>query len=211
MDLAGARFDELRQLCTAAGDKASLAVGAAGLVMQRAYQGRMREASQLASEAWALIESLGDATLTVGLHVPLVFGKLQGAEYSEVLRWTERVVNLAHGDPAKGNFAIGSPLAHALAARAVARWCLGHPGWSDDMHRSVAMARGADPMSHVQVVGSVYFGAIPGGVITPDDSALREIEDARRIAERCCDDLVLALAQAAMGVALVQRRVGCRA
>ena len=70
VNVAGARFDELRQLCTAAGDKASLAIAMAGLVMDHAYQGRMREASQLASEAMALIESLGDPTLTVGLSFP---------------------------------------------------------------------------------------------------------------------------------------------
>ena len=45
------RFDELRELCTAAGDKASLAIAMAGLVMDHAYQDRIREASQLASEA----------------------------------------------------------------------------------------------------------------------------------------------------------------
>ena len=39
----------------------------AGLVMDHAFQDRMREASQLASEAMALIESIGDPTLTVGL------------------------------------------------------------------------------------------------------------------------------------------------
>jgi hypothetical protein len=32
-NVAGDRFDELRELCTAAGDKASLAIGMAGLVM----------------------------------------------------------------------------------------------------------------------------------------------------------------------------------
>ncbi len=67
--VAGARFDELRELCTAAGDKASLAIAMAGLVIDHAYQGRVREASQLASEAMALIESIGDPTLTVGLSV----------------------------------------------------------------------------------------------------------------------------------------------
>ena len=65
--MAGARFDELRELCTAAGDKASLAIGMAGLVIDHVFQDRMREASQLASEAMALIESVGDPTLTVGL------------------------------------------------------------------------------------------------------------------------------------------------
>ena len=67
VNVAGDRFEELRELCTAAGDKASLAIGMAGLVMDHAYQDRMREASQLASEAMALIESIGDPTLTVGL------------------------------------------------------------------------------------------------------------------------------------------------
>ena len=67
--LADARFEELRQLCTAAGDKASLAIGMAGLVIDHAYQDRLREASQLASEAMALIESVGDPNLTVGLSI----------------------------------------------------------------------------------------------------------------------------------------------
>src|SRR6185295_17405556 len=61
--VAGARFEELRQLCAAAGDKASLAIGMAGLVIDHAYRDRMREASQLASEAWILAESIGDPTL----------------------------------------------------------------------------------------------------------------------------------------------------
>ena len=67
VNVAGARFEELRELCTAAGDKASLAIAMAGLVIDHAFHGRFREASQLASEAMALIESIGDPTLTVGL------------------------------------------------------------------------------------------------------------------------------------------------
>ena len=51
VSVAGDHFDELRELCTAAGDKASLAIGMAGLVIDHAFQDRMREASQLASEA----------------------------------------------------------------------------------------------------------------------------------------------------------------
>ncbi len=51
LNVAGARFDELRQLCTAAGDKASLAIAMVGLVMDHALQDRLREASQLASES----------------------------------------------------------------------------------------------------------------------------------------------------------------
>ena len=67
VNVVGDRFDELRELCSAAGDKASLAIGIAGLVIDHVFQGRIRAASQLASEAMALIEALDDPTLTVGL------------------------------------------------------------------------------------------------------------------------------------------------
>jgi hypothetical protein len=204
-NVAGERFEELQELCTAAGDRVSLAIGMAGLVIDRAWQARIREASRLASETWALLESVGDPTLTVGLSVPVIWIKLESAQWLDVLRLSQRVIDLADGDPSKGNFGTGSPLAIALAARAVARWCLGRPGWVDDIHRAVAMARGVDPLSYVHVVGNVYFGAIPGGVLRPDDSAVREIEDAFRIAERSADDLALATARVTLGVVLVHR------
>jgi class 3 adenylate cyclase len=98
--VAGARFEELRELCTAAGDKASLAVGMAGLVMDHAYQDRIREASQLASEAMALVESIGDPTLTVGLSHVAIYAKCESAEACDVLRWSQKVIDLADGDPA---------------------------------------------------------------------------------------------------------------
>ena len=67
VNVADARFDELRELCAASGDSVSLAIGMAGLAIDYTYQDRLREASQLASEGWALTESLGDPTLTVAL------------------------------------------------------------------------------------------------------------------------------------------------
>ena len=59
-------FEELRELCALAGDKASLALGMTGMVMDHMMQGRLREASRLASEQMALLESIGDPALTVG-------------------------------------------------------------------------------------------------------------------------------------------------
>ena len=67
------------------------------------------------------------------------------------------------------------------------------------------MARDADPMSYATVVGYVYNSGIPSGGLWPDDSAVREIEDALRIAERSGDDLALAHARMALGAALVHR------
>ena len=204
VNVAGDRFEELRELCAAAGDKASLAIAMAGLVMDHAYRDRLREASQLASEAWALIESIGDATLTVGLFPPVVFAKLEAAELSEVLQWSQAAIDLADGDPAKGNFIVGSPLALAFAIRAIARFCLGRPGWRDDLQQGLAMARSADPVSYAAVVTFAYL-AISLGVLRPDDRAMGEIEAALQVAEPSSDDLALAFTKLTLGVALVHR------
>jgi class 3 adenylate cyclase len=203
--VAGDRFDELRELCTAAGDKASLVIAMAGLVMDHVYQNRMREASQLASEAMALTESLGDPRLTVGLSFTSIRAKMESGEYSDGLRWSQRVIDLADGDPSKGNFLIGSPLASAFTSRGLGRYCLGRPGWRDDLEHGLAMARSTDPMSYVVVVSFVYWPGILYGVLRPDDSAVREIEDALRTAERFGNDVVVTLARLTLGHALVHR------
>ena len=62
------------------------------------------------------------------------------------------------------------------------------------------------PLSYATVVTYVYFAGIPYGVLTPDDPAVREIEDALRIAERSGDDLALAFARVTLGLALVHRQ-----
>jgi class 3 adenylate cyclase len=205
VNVAGARFEELRELCAAAGDKASLAIGMAGLVQDHAERDRIREASQLASEAWPLIESIGDATLTVGLSFPVIYAKVESGEWPDVLRWSQRVIDLADGDPSKGNFLLGSPLALAFTTRALARYCLGHPGWRDDLRHGLDMARSADPLSYAGAVAYVYLPGLAVGVLVPDDSAVREIEDALRIAEPAADNLALDLARLTLGVALVDR------
>jgi class 3 adenylate cyclase len=205
LNVAGDRFEELRELCAAAGDKASLAVAMAGLVVDHAFHGRVREASRLASEAMALVESLGDPTLTVGLSFAAIYAKFESGEWVDVLRWSQQVIDLADGDPSKGNFIVGSPLARAFTTRAMARYCLGRPGWRDDLGHGMALARSADPASYATVATYVYFVGIPYGVLRPDDSAVREIEDSLRIAERSGDDLALSNAQMALGFALVHR------
>ena len=203
VNVTGDRFDELRELCAAAGDKASLAIGMAGLVMDHAHQDRMREVSQLTSEAMALAESVGDATLTVGLSFPLIYGKIESAEWCEVLRWSQAVVDLADGDPSSGNFLVGCPLALAITTRGMARYWLGRPGWLEDLRDGQPMARGADPASYAGVVGYTYLMGIPLGVLRPDDRALHEIEDALRIAERSSDDTVVGYIRAALALALM--------
>ena len=68
------------------------------------------------------------------------------------------------------------------------------------------MARSADPVSYAGAVGYVYLLGIPIGVLRPDDRALREIEDALRIAERSSDDVVVSFTQGTLGIALVHRQ-----
>ena len=136
------RFAELRELCSAAGDKVSLAIGMTGLATELLYAGRSREGSRLASEQMALLESIGDPTLTMGLAFIAFANWCDAGEFGELLRWSQTVIDLAAGDPAKGaGFGVGSPLAIALAWRGVARWWLGRPGWRQDLHDAVAMAR----------------------------------------------------------------------
>jgi class 3 adenylate cyclase len=203
--VAGAQFDELRKLCAAAGDKASLAMGMAGLLIEHLFQGRMREASQLASEAVAVLDSVGDPTLTVGLSFAPIYAKAERAEVCDALRWSQRVIDLADGDPSKGNFIFGSPLATALLQRANMRFWLGRSGWREDLRHGLAMARSADPLTYAGVAGYVYSVAVPVGVLNPDDFALREVEDALRIAERSSDDVAVAWTRMALGLALVHR------
>ena len=199
------RFDELRQLCSAAGDKASLAIAMAGLVVDHTFQDRVREASRLASEAITLIESIGDPSATVGLSFTPIRAKAASGEWSEMLRLSQRVIDLADGDPYKGNFLFGSPLALAFAQRATARYALGRPEWRDDLRRGLAVAHGADSLSYVTVVSYVYTAGIPAGAVSPDDSAVREIEEALAIAERSGDNLQLGVAWLTLGLALVHR------
>jgi hypothetical protein len=205
LDVAGARFEELRELCAAADDKSSLAIAMAALVIESVYQVRMREASQLASEAMALIESIDDPTLTVGLSWAAIYAKAQSGEYSDVLQLSQRVIDLADGDASKGNFIIGSPLALAFVMRGGARYFLGRPGGRDDFRHGLAMARSTNPLSYASAVTYVYWAAIAGGLLRPDDSAMREIEEGLQIAERSGHDFALAQARLTLGFALVHR------
>jgi hypothetical protein len=67
------------------------------------------------------------------------------------------------------------------------------------------MARSVDPRTYAGAVTFVYGAAIPNGVLRPDDSAMREIEDALRGAEQFGDDFALVLARLTLGLALFHR------
>jgi hypothetical protein len=204
-NIAGTRFDELCELCTAAGDKASLAIGIAGLVGEHLFRGRVRQASQRAAELMALVEAVGDPTLTVGLSAVAIGGKIRTDEMTDVLRWSDTVVQLANGDPAKGDFLISSPLAAALASRGVARCGLGRPGWREDLDQAVATMYRTELGWEPLAIAYKYAPAIPNRVLLADDSALHEIDEVLHIAERLGDDVGLGIVRFTMGLALLHR------
>jgi class 3 adenylate cyclase len=200
------RFEELRELCGLVGDKASLAVGMSGLAMELLFCGRVREASQLATEQMALLESIGDAALTIGVAFLPMAIRFDTGEFAEILRWSQTVIDLAEGDPAKGaSFGIGSPLAVALVWRGIARFWLGRPGWREDLDGAVLTAAHSDPATRAAVVSYKYGFAIPYGVLRADDSAVRAIEEAVQTAEGLSDDTALSFAKLVCGVVQVHR------
>jgi hypothetical protein len=200
------RFAELRELCSATGDKVSLAIAMTGLVTELGYAGRTREGSRLASEQMALLESIGDPTLTMGLAFVAFANWFGSGEVGELLRWSQTVIDLAGGDPAKGaGFGFGSPLAAAVAWRGSARWWLGRPGWRQDLHDAVAMVRHRDPTSRAAIIAWTYGLAIQYGVLLADDSALRASEEAVQAAAGSSNDVALSLAEYTLAVGLLNR------
>ena len=200
------RFAELRALCSAAGDTVSLAIGMTGPVAELLYSGRSREGSRLASEQMALLESMDDPTPIMGLAFGSFCTWFDGGEFGELLRCSQTVIDLAAGDPAKGaGFGVGSPLAVAVAFRGTARWWLGRPGWRQDLHDAVTMARHSTPETLASVVAWTYGFAIHYGVLRADDAAVRAIEEAVQTAEGSSNVVALSLAEYTLGVALLSR------
>jgi hypothetical protein len=199
------RFDELRELCSEAGDKVSLAIGMTGLATELLHLGRS-EGAQLASEQMALLESIGNPDLTVGLAFIAFANWFSVGEFGEILRWSQTVIDLAEGDPTKGaGFGIGSPLAIAMAFRGIARWWLGRPGWRQDLDDAVAMGRDSDPATFGVVVTWAYGTAVVSGVLRADDAMLHMIEESLRTAQRESSDIGVVFAEFSLGGALLYR------
>jgi hypothetical protein len=199
----GRRFEELQELCDRAGDKTSPAIAMTGLLAEGVVQGRIREASQLAAEHSALLESIADPTLMVGLAIGTIGVRVVTGEMQEVLRWSDTVIDLAHGDPVVGNYIMGSPLATAYATRSLARWCFALPGWRDDSERAVELARNSDPWTRAAVTFYAFGAPIACGVMVVDEAVCREIDDAHELAEAAGDDLGVSFTKYTKGLTLL--------
>jgi adenylate cyclase len=204
MSTSDAGFEELRELCAAAGDKASLAIAMGGLAAEHMIHGRVREASRTVSDVKALAEEIGDPALIVGVSAGSLAVKIVTGEMAEVHEVAQRVIDLAEGDPSKGNFiGLESPLALALASRGVARFWLGQPGWGDYFDQAAVMPEGTDPLSRAIIAYWKHGLTAAHGVRLPNDAAVREIAHALQIAERCADDIALGVARVTMAHVLL--------
>jgi adenylate cyclase len=195
-------FNELRELCTASGDRRSLAIGLNGHLTVRLFEARRREASRLADELIALLETLDDPTLAAALSLSASTVKAETAEMATVLRLTERIIGMADDDSRKNPLFIGSPLALAHALRGGARVCLGITGWKEDFREAAALAQNFNPLTRQAVTFSTYALAIPYGVLLPEERALRETAEVLAIAEHTADNTTLFVARLARGITL---------
>jgi adenylate cyclase len=197
-------FEELRELCAAAADRQSLAVGMAGLTTWQTMNAHRQEASRLADELVQLLEAIGDPTLTVALASAAMIAKQETAEMADILRFAQFVIDLAEGDPAKGKLIFESPMLLATTMRGLARWSLGIAGWKDDFDRAITAARPllTDAGTLAGVMWFMYVPAIPYGVLIPDATTLCDTAEMLAIAEQSGDDLALDLARSIHGLAL---------
>jgi adenylate cyclase len=198
-------FDELRELCVAADDERSLALGMAGQLMDRFFNGWRREASRLATEHVRLLESIGDEAMTLGLLPAAMASKHETSEIGELLRLAQRAIDLAAGDPTKGKLTTGSPLTLATAVRGLARSCLGIDGWKDDFQQAVAMARPFEAITRCAAMYYTHTIAIMNGIVVPHETTVGEAAETLPIAEQSGEDVALGLARSNLGVALVHQ------
>ncbi len=194
-------------MCTPVGDHASLVIGMTALAFEHIFYGRLREASRLASEQIALLETIDDPTTTIGAATVLISVEYETGHMTEVLRWSQTVIEFVDGNSAQRSPTIPrSPLvALALVWRGIARWGLGRDGWREDLDDAVAMAPEADPITHPSVVSWKYFDAIPHGVLRADDIAVRELEGALQIAEASGEDTSVGNLKFTLGRVLAER------
>ena len=138
-------FDELRDLCAIAGDKPSLAIGMTGPVMNTCSpRAAARHHGSRRTHRPTRVDRRSDVDGCTLLHRRLT-PSTRPPNWLKFCGGRRRVIDLADGDPNKGNSDLRSPLSACLVMRGVARWCLGIPGWRDDLGRAAVLARSADP------------------------------------------------------------------
>jgi adenylate cyclase len=197
-------FKELRDLCTAAGDQQSFAVGMVGQIVTLVLNNHRREASLLGNELTALLERIGDPSLTV-LAVGVVVARYWAAEMTECLRLSDLVIDSSGGDVTADKLVAGSPVKGVYGILGTVRWCLGLPGWREHVREGAALARRADPAARALATFYCYASAVPNGVLAPDAAAVGETADTLDVVEQHGDNFGLNVARIARAVVLARQ------
>lgn len=124
---------------------------------------------------------------------------------TELLRAADLVIDASGGDVTVGNLIVESPVMVVYALRGAARWCLGLPGWKDDLHASETLSHQADPATRANVAAYTYLAAVPNGVLLPNAAALRETADTLDVLEQHGDNFSLNQARVVRAVVLARR------
>ena len=198
-------FEETCRLADAAGDLTSLAMAMAGRILALTFRGRYGESSRMASEARALIESIGDPMLELKLLPGLALSKLAHGELPEALSLIERIIELADDDPVRGASLVESPLSLALMFRAVSRMLLGAPGWKDDLSHAAETTGKFNAIGQPVLMFWKYAAAVAAGALLADGAAVAETAEILEIAEQRSDDLSLVSARFLHGFILAQQ------
>ena len=187
-------FEELRALTSEAGDKRSLALGMAGYLTTLTFNAHHREAAATASEFATLVESIGDPAMTVGLFYSAAQAKWEVGEATESLELAQRIIDLAAGDPTKGDFIIVSPLAWALTVKGASKMFLGQRGWREDLDAGIAMSRSVDSAAQAFVELYLYQAAMQNGAMLPDARDVAQTEASLQIAHRTGNNVAVTYA-----------------
>ncbi|HEY6577671.1 MAG TPA: cyclase, partial [Mycobacterium sp.] len=206
-----AGYDELRELCLAARDDLSLAFAMAGRLTVLLFHNRFSHDARVATECSALVESMGDQSLTLTISAAAANALVQAGEVTEGLRLAQRAIELAGGDPMRDNIVLGSPLAVAYGLRGISRVALGMPGWRADFDQATTIAKSVNLTSHVAGILYKYVIAADSGALVPDATALAETAEALEAAEKGGDDFSLDAVRLARGMVLVNSHASHRA
>ncbi|HTX96903.1 MAG TPA: adenylate/guanylate cyclase domain-containing protein [Mycobacterium sp.] len=198
-------FSELRALCADGDDERPMAMAMYGVLTPLTLQLRLQEASELASEQSQLFACSPDPVAMTGVISAAMFAKLHSGQIGDADRLAQRVIDLLDGDPTKAAVpGFGSPLAMAHLYRGLAGSCFGRPSWRRDFKRAMRIQRAVDPNPAAFVVPRThgYAFGIFSGTIASDETTLRDTAETLHLAEQCGNDVGLALARVARGLAL---------
>nr|WP_255361812.1 adenylate/guanylate cyclase domain-containing protein [Mycobacterium sp. 1274761.0] len=203
-------FAELKELCEAAGDKRSLAIGLAGLSLARNMDLGPRPASGLVAELIEILDEIDDPQLTVSLSVAPLTASIQAGKIAIAMQLAQRVIDMTGGQPCLGELITISPVASAFSVRGIARWSRGSPGWREDFDRALNVVAAVAPAFRSGTFWHVYLYAVPNGVLTVTPSIVDEAAEIYTGGQQFGEQITIDLAKTALGISLVYQRGGDR-